>query len=232
LKALDLYAFIEPLIGFDAQYERLYERYLRELKSLHVKRVLDIGCGNGSLLVHLEREGFDAQGIERSALMVERAKQKGVKASLRELEAFDANSFDAILAVADVLNYIPENELELFFTQVSRVLKEGGSFLADINTLYGFEGVAEGVMVKEEGDYFLSVDACFEKPLLQTHITLFTRVEEMYTKEQGLITQYFHPLHRFKKLKNFSVPKTQTIALFSQTHPDKTLLHFVKTASK
>lgn len=232
MQALDLYATIEPFIGFDAHYERLYARYLKELKSLHVKHILDIGCGNGTLLVHLKNEGFDAKGIERSPMMVKRAVQKGVNASLSELESFEAESFDAILAVADVLNYIPDNELEFFFEQVHRVLKHGGSFLADINTLYGFEAVADGAMVKEEGDCFLSVDAHFEKPLLQTHITLFRKVEEHYVKEQGSITQYFHPLSRFKKLKNFSLFKTYPITLFSEHDADKTLLHFIKTVSK
>ena len=232
MQPLDLYATIEPLIGFDAQYERLYARYLKELKSLHVKEILDIGCGNGTLLVHLKKEGFVAQGIERSPMMVERALAKGVNASLLELDAFEAESFDAILAVADVLNYIPEDELEHFFAQVHRVLKQGGSFLADINTLYGFEAIADGVMVKEEGDCFLSVDAHFEKPLLQTQITLFRKEKEHYIKEQGSITQYFHPLNRFKKLKHFRLFKTYPMTLFSEHDADKTLLHFIKTASK
>lgn len=232
MQPLDLYATIEPLIGFDAQYERLYARYLKELKSLHVKEILDIGCGNGTLLAHLKKEGFVAQGIERSPMMVQRAVQKGVNASLSELESFEEESFNAVLAVADVLNYIPDNELELFFTQVQRVLKHGGSFLADINTLYGFEAVAEGAMVKEEGDCFLSVDAHFEKPLLQTQITLFRKEKEHYIKEQGSITQYFHPISRFKKLKNFKLSKTYPITLFSEHDADKTLLHFVKTVSK
>ena len=232
MQPLDLYATIEPLIGFDSQYERLYERYLFLLKSLHVNSVLDIGCGNGTLLLHLQKEGFMAQGIERSAMMVERALAKGVNASLLELDAFEAESFDAILAVADVLNYIPEDELEYFFAQVHRVLKQGGSFLADINTLYGFEAIADGVMVKEEGDCFLSVDARFEKPLLHTHITLFQKKEEFYSKEQGLITQYFHPLNIFKKRRNFSLAKTYPIALFSNDEADKVILYFVKTASK
>lgn len=232
MQPLDLYATIEPLIGFDAQYERLYERYLKELKSLHIKDILDIGCGNGTLLVHLKKEGFVAQGIERSPMMVERALAKGVHASLRELDAFKAESFDVVLAVADVLNYIPEDALEHFFVQVHRLLKQGGSFLADINTLYGFETIADGVMVKDEEDCFLSVDARFEKPLLQTYITLFRKEKEYYIKEQGSITQYFHPLNRFKKLKNFRLSKTYPITLFSDDEADKMILHFVKNVSK
>ena len=47
INPLDLYAKIESLIGFDAQYEKLYQIYLHLLNSLHVKTILDVGCGNG-----------------------------------------------------------------------------------------------------------------------------------------------------------------------------------------
>ena len=224
MNPLDLYAKIEPLIGFDAPYERLYERYIKELKSLHVNTILDIGCGNGKLLCKLCDEGFEAQGIERSAHMVERARQLGVHASMQELESFEAESFDALIAVADVMNYMNPEELIVFFQEVARVLKKGGFFLGDINTLYGFEAVADGVMVKEEGEYFLSVDASFEKPILKTTLTLFTCKEERYTKEQGVIFQYFHPTAFFKKLKNLKFYTSYPIMLFALDEADKTLI--------
>lgn len=224
MHALDLYAKIEPLIGFDSQYERLYQRYLKELQSLHVKSILDIGCGNGVFLQKLEAEGFEAQGIERSAAMVERAKVRGVKVSMRELESFEENSLDAILAVADVMNYMEASELTLFLNQIHRILKKGGIFLGDINTLYGFEAVADGVMVKEEGEYFLSVDASFEKPILKTTLTLFTGNEKIYTKEQGVIFQYFHSLSFFKKLKTLKFYTSYPILLFASEEADKSLI--------
>ena len=227
-----MYATIEPLIGFDVPYERLYKRYIKELKSLHVKHVLDIGCGNGKLLRHLMNEGFEALGIERSATMVERARTLGVNASMRELDSFDDESFDAIVAVADVLNYIPHHELEPFFAHVSRLLKKGGSFLGDINTLYGFEYIADGVMVKEEDGLFLAVEATFEKPLLETTITLFSKNDTSYTKEQGHITQYFHAQAVFKKIPQLRLFQAQPITLFSDQEADKTLLHLVKSAPK
>lgn len=225
MKPLDLYAKIEPLIGFDTQYERLYERYVKELKSLHVKTILDIGCGNGKLLHKLYYEGFEAQGIERSAHMVERARSLGVDASTRELESFEAESFDALIAVADVMNYMNPEELNHFFEEVSRVLKRGGFFLGDINTLYGFEAVADGVMVKEEGNCFLSVDASFEKPILKTTLTLFTCKEDnVHTKEQGVIFQHFHPIASFKKRKNLAFYTSHPIKLFALDEADKTLI--------
>ncbi len=226
---LDLYAKIEPFIGFDDHYERLYERYCNELHALKIHRILDIGCGNGKLLQKLFQEGFDAQGIERSASMVERALQLGVKASTQELDAFESESFDALIAVADVMNYMDSDALFLFFEHVARVLKKGGFFLGDINTLYGFEAVADGTMVKEQENLFLSIDAIFEKPLLQTTLTLFTGEEGVYTKDQGIIIQHFHPLSFFKKMKTLSFIKSHALYLFSDSQADKTMIILQKS---
>lgn len=216
MQPLDLYAKIEPLIGFDEQYEKLYQIYLEWLKSLHVKTVLDVGCGNGKLLCHLRTNGFKAQGIDRSVSMVERSIKSGVEASTKELCEFPRDSFDCVVAVADVLNYISPDEIASFFQEVSGVLKSGGYFLCDVNTLHGFENVADGVMTKEVGDFFLCVEAIYEDKKLETHITLFEKKGDLYHKEQGSITQYFHSQTFLKKIGIFKFCTTKSVSLFGK----------------
>lgn len=223
MNSLDLYAKIEPLIGFDEQYEKLYQLYLDWLKSLHVKTILDVGCGNGKFLNHLQKNGFNAQGIERSAHMVERALSLGVDASMKELKEFPRGSFDCVVAIADVLNYIPSDEVGLFFEEVSGVLKSGGYFLCDVNTLHGFESVADGVMAKEKDNLFLCVEATYEDKQLQTHITLFEKEGDVYHKEQGSITQYFHSQTFLKKVGIFKFCTTKSVSLFGR-ESDKTIM--------
>lgn len=223
INPLDLYAKIESLIGFDEQYETLYQTYLVLLKSLHVKTILDVGCGNGKFLKHLDCEQFEACGIDRSAAMVKRAIAIGVRASTKELDEFESESFECVVAIADVLNYISLSELESFLEAVARVLPKEGYFVCDINTLYGFEGVAEGVMCQDKGDQFLCVDATFSNKELLTKIVLFEKEGEFYRKEEGIITQYFHALSFFKKLKAFKLCSTKSVTLFGD-EPDKTIL--------
>ncbi|NCD12589.1 MAG: class I SAM-dependent methyltransferase [Epsilonproteobacteria bacterium] len=227
INPLDLYAKIESLIGFDAQYELLYQNYLEILNSLHVKRVLDVGCGNGKFLKHLKENSFEAFGIDRSAKMVERALALGVNASTKELNEWETQSFECVVAIADVLNYISPLEINAFLDSVAEVLPKGGYFLCDINTLYGFEGVAEGVMCQDNGHEFLCVDATFTNKELLTKIVLFEKEGSLYRKEEGSITQYFHPLSLFKKLTHFKLLSTKPITLFGE-EPDKTLLMFQK----
>lgn len=223
INPLDLYAKIESLIGFDAQYEKLYQIYLQLLHSLHVKTILDVGCGNGTFLKHMQREQLNACGIDRSAAMVERALSLGVEASTKELDAFEEASFECVVAIADVLNYIPATELESFFEAVARVLPKEGYFVCDVNTLYGFEGVADGVMCQDKGNQFLSVEATFSNKELLTKIVLFEKEGELYRKVEGSITQYFHSLAFFKKLKLFKLCSTKSVTLFGD-EPDKTIL--------
>ncbi|QIR76549.1 class I SAM-dependent methyltransferase [Sulfurospirillum diekertiae] len=223
INPLDLYAKIESLIGFDAQYEKLYQIYLSLLKPLHVKTVLDVGCGNGTFLKHLQNEQFDAYGIDRSVAMVERSLTLGMNASTKELEEFGEASFECVVAIADVLNYISPTEMDSFLEAVARVLPKEGYFIFDVNTLYGFEGVADGVMCQDKENQFLCVDATFSDKELLTKIVLFEKEDELYRKVEGSITQYFHPLSFFKKLKMFKLCSTKPVTLFGD-EPDKTIL--------
>ena len=214
INPLDLYAKIEPLIGFYDEYEKLYSSYLQLLSSLHVKSILDIGSGNGKLLKLLEDNGYEAFGIERSQEMVNMAQTLGVKSDVQELSSLNEESFECALAVGDVLNYIPNSDLDTFFTGVARVVKKGGYFLADINTTMGFE-VADGVMVKEFEDKFLSIEALYEDEVLTTNITLFEKSNGSYQKYSGEVLQYFHNKKRFEKLAQFELVSSSSISMFS-----------------
>ncbi len=226
MNAFDLYAKIEPLIGFYDEYDNLYSSYLQLLLPLHVETVLDIGCGNGKLLKLLEKNNFKAFGIDRSVKMINRAKKLGVNASTKELSKIKNNSFDCALAVADVLNYIKPDELNIFFEELSIVLKDEGYFLADVNTIEGFE-LADGVMVRDEEDKFLSVESFFDKKLLTTNITFFGKKGKVFKKSNGEILQYYHPENTFKNLKTFKLVARYPISLFSD-EKEKSLMVFQK----
>jgi len=213
IEPLDLYAKIEPMIGFYREYEELYEKYLNLLSVLDVKKVLDIGCGNGKLLKLLKNKGFNSCGIDRSEMMVKRAKSLGVNACTKELNELEDASFDCALGVADVLNYIKLDEIDGFFSQLSTVLKPDGYFLADVNTIEGFE-LADGVMVRDENDRFLSVESYFEEEILTTNLTFFEKKRDFFIKSTGKILQYYHHKKTFENIKNFKLIETFPIDLF------------------
>ena len=104
---------------------------------LRGKRVLDVGCGIGTHLVWLARNGAEVTGIDVSEKRVYEArrlaKNEGledrISVYLRDAEksGFPDESFDLIYG-QDVLMYF-EGTFGPFINEMRRVLKSGGSFI-------------------------------------------------------------------------------------------------------
>jgi ubiquinone/menaquinone biosynthesis C-methylase UbiE len=101
---------------------------------LRGKRVLDLGCGDGSYSIHAARNEAHVVGVDISAAMFEAAQRRandcGVsvrwcRASAESLP-FGSGSFDVILAVT-LLCFAKEPRLAA--REASRVLRSGGSLV-------------------------------------------------------------------------------------------------------
>lgn len=93
-------------------------------------RVLEIGFGNGAFLEFGRRRGWQIEGAEANAGLVERARRKGFRAVCAEtLAAFDEAAFD-LVAAFDVMEHLALDDLADFLREVRRVLKPGSVFLA------------------------------------------------------------------------------------------------------
>lgn len=219
---LDLYAKAEDLLGIEEATDSLHRFYLRMLSRQGITNFLDIGCGRGGLMEAAGDSGMRCSGIDLSPVMVEAARAKGLDARCMELCEVEG-SYDAAVAVFDVLNFLDAAALERFMECAAAVLKPGGLLLADINTLHGFTNVAEGTMSSEDATRFLSVDARFENNELHTQFTLFEkRSEACWSREQDTIVQYFHPIKLFRKNPFFTLAEQHSISLYDRD--DKTFL--------
>jgi cyclopropane fatty-acyl-phospholipid synthase-like methyltransferase len=223
---LDLYAKAEHLLGIEEATEALYDLYRSELDEYNVKTLLDVGCGRGGFMQRMASDGVECKGIDLSSVMIDECLQKGLDAECIDIKDVKG-SYDAVVSIFDVLNFLDKNELEEFLNNIARVLNDDGIFIADINTLYGFSDVAEGTMSNENDDEFLNVDAIFENDKLYTKFTLFSKnADGSYTKHQDTITQYFHKIKTFQKLTSLKLVEKQTFSLYDTE--DKTLLIFKK----
>ena len=219
---LDLYAKCEHLLGIEEATDVLHSLYISELDEFEVDTLLDVGCGNGGFIQRVLPLGIEAKGCDVSEAMVTTCKKKNLDVicgSVGEVEG----SFDAIVAIFDVLNFLEKKELKVFLDEVAKHLHDDGVFIADINTKHGFSNVADGVMSSEDENYFLNVEAVFANDKLQTQFTLFEKEQDgRYVKFQDSIMQSFHPLKSFQNHKALKLVGKQTFSLYDTK--DKTLL--------
>lgn len=93
-------------------------------------RVLEIGCGIGTVVHELAKQGYDVRGTDISQVAVEYGRQKysGIRLEVQPAEglAFGDASFDAVLSF-DLFEHIAR--VDLHVSEVHRVLKAGGYYL-------------------------------------------------------------------------------------------------------
>ena len=223
---LDLYAKAEHLLGIEEATEALYDLYRSELEDKEVKTLLDVGCGRGGFMRRMISDGVVCKGVDLSAFMVEECVEQGLDAECIDAKSV-AGKYDAIVSIFDVLNFMKKEELLDFLEAMAEKLNDGGIFIADINTRYGFSDVAEGTMSSENENEFLSVDAMFENDVLATKFTLFEKQSDGgYLKHQDTILQYFHKVEIFQKIEKLKLVEKQVFSLYDTE--DKRLLIFKK----
>ena len=101
------------------------------------RKLLELGCGDGSVSLSLAQRGFDVCGIDISSTAIlwaqEKARTQGLKAEFRTGSVVDLpysdSDFDAVIDVACSHCIIGEDR-KLLFAEAFRVLKCDGLFLS------------------------------------------------------------------------------------------------------
>lgn len=111
-------------------------------------RVLDVACGSGRLLAELTRRGFEAVGLDIAPEMIDLARAAAPEATsfVADMRDFTIDEeFDAVLCLYDSLNHLRTREdLEASLRSVRAALRQGGVFLADVNTAEAFRSSWDG----------------------------------------------------------------------------------------
>ncbi len=108
--------------------EPMYEEVIKRILELKPRNILDVGCGPGSVLVHLKNKNIGLHGLDISEKMIEEAeKNLGQDVDLRvgdsESMPWLDNSFDIILCNASFHHY--PNPLKSL-KEMKRLLKKDG----------------------------------------------------------------------------------------------------------
>ena len=100
------------------------------------EKILDAGCGEGTLAVEIERRGAKVIGVDMSAEMIEQCQAKGIEAyvgSVTDLPYEEA--FDAVFSNA-TLHWVKDARVAVH--NIASSLKSGGRFVCE----FGGEGNA------------------------------------------------------------------------------------------
>ena len=137
--------FKDPEESIDVAQSRKLDYICRKLRLQPGDRLLDIGCGWGTLIMHAaEHYGVEALGITLSekqlALANERIEAAGLadrcRAELLDYRNIDESRlFDKIVSIG-MVEHVGRENLDIYFEKAYRLLQPGGVFLNHGITLF------------------------------------------------------------------------------------------------
>ncbi len=189
------------------------EMVCRKLALQPGERVLDVGCGWGSFVIHAAtRHGVNALGVTLSEPQAELARQRVAEAGVAdrvEIRVADyrevAGTFDAIASIG-MVEHVGEERIDLYAQRLAEMLRPGGRLLNHgIAKLMDFD-------TKDEGDFserFVFPDGV---PLPLSRIELALERTGLVTRHvEGLAEDYAETLRHW--IRNFDEHQDEAIRL-------------------
>ena len=129
-------AFLDPDEPLETAQRRKLDLICRKLQLRPGQRLLDIGCGWGSLAIHAAQHyGVDVVGVTLSGPQVEPATEAAADAGVSDRVTFKVldyrdvdGRFDAVASVG-MFEHVGEKKLARYFAKVRDLLEPGGTFL-------------------------------------------------------------------------------------------------------
>lgn len=127
------------------QHWKVDERaaFLDRLRAAQARTLLEVGCGTGQDSLYFQQQGLAVTAVDLSPAMVERARAKGLEASVRDVLdlGFPESAFDAVYSLNTLL-HVPNAQLDAALAGIRSVLAPGGLFYLGVYGGEDEEGVA------------------------------------------------------------------------------------------
>ncbi len=187
------------------QFASLFDRAVHYV-GIPLGRVMDLGCGTGTMIPHLLRKARSVVGIDPSLDMLTVAAQKQVTTRNRvtfvQSTAADMPTevrVDFCVSFCDVFNYIvTERELLQSFRAVARALSFNGHFLFDLHSphkVLNLLGNQAHYDVTDDHVAFMQTSINDQELIVTYELTLFARTQnELYERMDENHQQRAYPL--------------------------------------
>ena len=120
---------------FGEELSDFAQKCYSNFKRYNVKRLLELGCGQGRDTIFFASNGFDVHAIDASKVAIEninqKLRQKNISLDLRHFKArqtlpYDSSYFDAVYSHMFYNMRFTDEELGFLFKESHRVLKNNG----------------------------------------------------------------------------------------------------------
>jgi len=169
-------------------------------------RILDAGCGTGTLALELARRGHRVVGTDLSEAMIAVARRKDPKGQVAwrlgdittQERPPQEEAFDLVTCVADTLNHLETPDLwEKAFLRLGRHLRPGGRLFFDVMTCRGLQRLDK--FVAEERDGRMLIAAMVYEPAARRSTVKVTSFAEragtgLFERASETITEWGQPV--------------------------------------
>lgn len=209
------FAEVYDALMTDIPYDAYVEWVQTNAPAKQNTKLLDIGCGTGTMAIAFAKSGYDVSGLDLSEEMLmiasERCYEEDVRVffvcqSMDELDGFE--QLDVVTIPIDSLNYVPEQQaVQQTFERIYAALKEGGHLFFDVHSLFKMDEIfldSPFTYDDEEITYLWETEAG-EAPhsvhhdmlfYVQQENGLFERFEEQHYQRTYSIEMYMMMLQR------------------------------------
>jgi 2-polyprenyl-3-methyl-5-hydroxy-6-metoxy-1,4-benzoquinol methylase len=199
----------------DVPYD-LWVRFFEQKVDRHfgkqaAKRILDLGCGTGTIAIELARKNYDVTGIDISEEMLTIAQLKANEERLpvqffqQDMSQFSGfPAFDCIVVFCDSLNYLQtEAAVSATFSSIYDALEPGGLLLFDVHSVYKLEEVFIGSTFTSNEEDVSFIWHCFEGEVprsVEHDLSFFVKAGELYERFDEVHLQRTFPIRDYLKM--------------------------------
>lgn len=173
------------------------------IKYLPKEKVLDIGCGTGSMASELANNGYFVTGMDINQEMINEANKKSNKGNPRfiskgMLEVEEEDFFDGAYCIGNTLVHLSSlDEVKLFLEKVKKAIKKNGIFLIQIinydriiNQKITFLPTIKNEFVEMKRNYFLKENKVRFQTIIQVpnQDVITDEVELLALRQQELLS--------------------------------------------